>query len=260
MSLRFALLLSFATVLAAFGWTLDVSAQSSIKMIEKDIDAQYLVIKDLLRPRKKTWTSKMPYDLVICDLADTGDLKNHLPTNSLANLAWTINDWTAELSARRYPSSLWKNQIDKFERDELARIKKRPTAEYLSDYIDRSHALSASLAKVLQAYRNNQDKSLKPVDAVGGCGADGALLKFVSDPAGGRVFLISSFYYSLCLKQNVDPADLDKCDWWTPIQPNEPTEVSGTYRYLITWPGGRTSKGPYAAPTTPPKVEIVRLK
>jgi hypothetical protein len=63
MSLRFALLLSFATVLAAFGWTLDASAQSSIKMIEKDIDAQYLVIKDLLRPRKKTWTSKMPYDL-----------------------------------------------------------------------------------------------------------------------------------------------------------------------------------------------------
>jgi hypothetical protein len=80
------------------------------------------------------------------------------------------------------------------------------------------------------------------VDYAGGCGAgpeDSQKIDFVIAPKPKSAFYILDIDFDACKRVLTDPYDTTRCEAWTRIQPKD-NELSGTYKYRITWDDGTT--------------------
>jgi hypothetical protein len=87
------------------------------------------------------------------------------------------------------------------------------------------------------------------VNYLGGCGAgpeDSEVVDFAIDPKPKEAVYILTMEFDSCKRVLTDPYDTDKCEAWQPIQ-SSGNELSGKYRYRVTWGDGTVSEHPFSA-------------
>jgi hypothetical protein len=160
-----------------------------------------------------------------------------------------------------FPPGPWRQQIDDYERAELdrrlaARIDVPPglppeerlgAADAAIKAITRDGyeaylAFLQNLADQLNALRGSR-RDLPKVIVVGPCGGGAVSVRIVTDPAGGQVLFIPTFFYELCRAQAIDPEDPAKCRRWREALSSTLTSVSGDYQFIARWADGAVRRG-----------------
>jgi hypothetical protein len=110
----------------------------------------------------------------------------------------------------------------------------------------RRQAFMKELVGRLNAYRQSQP-ALGKVVHEGRCRqeitAGNINVRIETDPSGGSVFLIPTFFYDLCRAQNIDPDDTRRCNRWREAISGRTASVSGDYLYIVRWPDGASRRG-----------------
>ena len=100
-----------------------------------------------------------------------------------------------------------------------------------------------ALARDLDASRARLQPDLPPIRAIGGCGAAETPILVKTNPAGGRVWLITKFGFALCNARGIDGWNRTSCDRWFEADSDRPAELSGNYAYQARWPDGGAARG-----------------
>lgn len=156
-----------------------------------------------------------------------------------------------KLRGARYPASVWKQLLAKFEQSVLDRIADTPAGERHSitfetalgsggdDWHQNPHlvALLESLADYHRAHPELED-----IGEGGECGDGDITMKLDVSPPGARTWFLVEFHYRLCKAQGIDALDVDKCDRWVEAT-TDVIALAGNYRYLAVWPDGTRRSG-----------------
>ena len=227
--------------------------------MRSDPRAHYALLKDLYRQAyaaKPVRVDPSGIDLTDCEDTPAESITEALTNYDdavlpLAQLAHEIVRVRAVLAAAGYPERVWAPLVDQFEQRQLPLViaevrnyrpqqqggfEETPAAKNTQLFQDR-------LAATLESYRRSSGANLPPLSNEGGCGAGevGVLVKTV--PANGSVLFIPKFFYQLCQKQRVDPADPRRCDWWREAPEGMLMGFAGDYLYRAIWPDGATRDG-----------------
>lgn len=169
--------------------------------------------------------------------------------------------WWLRNSTAAFPAGAWQRAIDDYEQRELQRLlaSKVDTRADLTDDEARRTAIEAaitdavdagydakmaflnSIAEQLNAVRG--DRQLPTVVVVGGCGGGTVSVRIVTDPAGGQVMFIPTFFYELCRAKSIDPDDPVGCKRWREALGTASTAVAGDYHYIVRWADGAVRRG-----------------
>jgi hypothetical protein len=162
-------------------------------------------------------------------------------TGSYANLAFDTVVWSNNLKKMTYPAAVWQPPLTAYEAEELKLIAETPL-EAMNDWGERRTKFLKSLAEKLAAYRAGKPK-LRKIVVEGGCGAGEVNVTIATEPKGGQVLFIPTFFHELCKVQKVDPDDAAACTRWREAVDGTLSQVSGDYLYQVKWPDGATRKG-----------------
>jgi hypothetical protein len=235
-------------------------AQTSTQRAFSDPQATYAAIKSVMRKMqgdfgKRPWVT----DEGVYYLNQCGDLraKQHLMRTkrpyedkdlfeSLGGLASNVLTWTSDLTGLRYPRHIWEPLVAKFESEYLAgaignygrgrnEAKKPKGGQDTFEFIQE-------LERRLAAHRKS-NPSLVKVIAIDGCGDGEVVVKIVTDPRGGQVLFIPTFFYELCRAQNLNPEDTTRCNRWRQAEDGQLHDVIGNYQYIAKWRDGTIKKG-----------------
>ena len=220
--------------------------------------AQYAAIKTVMqrlydkgdRDIRSILGTKGPYDLYHClvgaDYLGEGAEKER-GTAGFANIAFDNVVWTNNLTKLGYPARLWQELVAAYEAKEIELVIAAPAQaakeeQAMNESTARRDAFLAALRKPLDAYRRTKP-ALRPVVVEGGCGAGDMSVSIVTEPKGGQVLFIPTFFYELCRVQNVNPDDTGGCNRWREAVDGKLASVSGDYLYVVRWPDGTTRRG-----------------
>jgi hypothetical protein len=188
--------------------------------------------------------TKGPYDLYHCSLgADyLGEgVENERATAGFANVAFDDVVWSNNLTKLGYPANLWSDLLAAYEAKEVDLI--ISADEKAADaWTERRSEFLNGLRKPLDAFRRTK-RGLRPVVVEGGCGAGEMSVTIETEPKGGQVLFIPTFFYELCRVQNVNPDDTTGCNRWREAVDGKLASVSGDYLYVVHWPDGATRRG-----------------
>jgi hypothetical protein len=212
--------------------------------------AQYAAIKTVMQRlydkgdrEIKAILGKGDYDLYHCSSGSEylGSTGGDEAMASLANIAFDVVIWSNNLKRLNYPAASWQTPIAQYEANEIALVQKG-LAEAVTEWADRRgkflNALSGRLAE-----RRAKQPSLRKVVVEGGCGAGEVNVHIATEPKGGQVLFIPTFFYELCRVQNVDPDDTKGCTRWREAVEGTLAQVSGDYQYVVRWPDGAVRRG-----------------
>ncbi len=155
-------------------------------------------------------------------------------TNALSSLAERVEKASRQLTWMGYPQSIWQSLLANYERAEFSKI--------LRGGIEEGPEIKI-LLEAMDDFRRKSNAALPEVDYTWGCGGPGVLLKIKTVPSGGQVWVIPKFFHTLCSKQHLDADDPDQCNHGQDYSDGADTGLIGTYRYVVTWPGGLRKKG-----------------
>jgi hypothetical protein len=118
------------------------------------------------------------------------------------------------------------------------------------------------LAAQVEAIRAKLQPGLPKVVLEGGCGAGGTSYLIKTQPADGRVWLVTRFGFKTCQAMGVDPWDRQKCNRWDEVDPDQPMALSGTYVYQASWRNGARGKGEKRLESTEadPELPVVTIR
>jgi hypothetical protein len=170
-------------------------------------------------------------------LSDNGNPDNDLLV-AMSQLATDTIDLARLL--QKFPRQIWEGPARNFEAQELGRIVAERTLP--QDYQDKREALLKALEPPLNAARR-ANASLPQVTVDGGCGAGDISVNIETDPPGGQVLFIPTFFYELCKAQKLSPDDTERCNHWREAVSGAISSVSGDYVYVARWPDGATRRG-----------------
>ncbi len=162
-------------------------------------------------------------------------------TISYANIAFDIIVWANNLKKLSYPASLWQGPIAGYEAGETKLVAESPLDSW-TEWTERRTAFVRALAVSLEAHRKTKP-SLRKVISMGGCGAGEVNVTIATEPKGGQVLFIPTFFYELCKVQQLNPDDAAACSRWREAVDGTLSQVSGDYLYQVRWPDGATRKG-----------------
>lgn len=204
---------------------------------------------DILPPPIDPSDEIEPYDLATCGswmylLGETNQQDD--VTSALLTLSFDVLELETDLRVLGFPSDLWAKPIADFEKHELRRIEAN-VGDLAADQGDSPalESLRRDLLKRLTRYHKAHPLDVPEVVLGLGCGDDGIYVKITTAPSGGRVFVIPQFYFDLCKAQRIDPESREVCDRWVEVQPDLDFNVSGIYRYYVSWSDGTSKSGQF---------------
>jgi hypothetical protein len=118
-------------------------------------------------------------------------------------------------------------------------------------------------ATQVEANRSKLQPTLPRVVVEGGCGAGGTSYLIKTQPAGGRVWLVTRFGFNACRAMGLEPWDREKCNRWYEADPDQPMSLSGTYVYQASWRNGARGRGEKRLESTeadPEKMPVVTIR
>jgi len=167
-------------------------------------------------------------DLYICET--WSDSLGTAPFSSrqnayLLDVAGAIVRWRTSL-AKWGPKDAWQSRLIQAEQVLVAKGFSQYNRDSIKDILREGKALVADLNELGVGRR---------LFFKGGCGAGGFVdIVFRTDPARGRVSIISEFEYELCRLKGTHN-DHELCRAWRVAK--EPEAVSGAYYLQVNWPG-----------------------
>jgi len=190
--------------------------------------------------------------LLYYDLEDCNSGMAYIPDyagpliNAYAAMGYRANVLRRYLPRLGYPESLWEPYVAKFEKDGLALILKTngrdyPTIEFHAED-DMGGMIYDALGPEFDRYRA-EHPGVGVVTGHYSCGEGMEDLAVRTEPPGGRVLIIPTFFHDLCRVQGLDPDNASQCDRWREPIDGKLSYIAGTYFYRVTWPDGTTRKG-----------------
>jgi hypothetical protein len=156
---------------------------------------------------------------------------------ALRFLAGEVASMHGALVKGGYREQVFAAPLEAYERGRLASIAREEASD------PDGPSPSARLASEIDANRTRLQPGLPRVVADGGCGGGEAPVIVKSEPAGGRVWLITEFSFLYCRASKLDPWDREKCRHWREADDDNPLYLSGTYVYQVRWPQGIAGRG-----------------
>lgn len=159
-----------------------------------------------------------------------------------ADIAYEALTVEQQLPQGGYPRSVWSRALTLFETREVALAENsRLSPEALAP--DR-RAFRAALSATLESYHKKHRAAAKVSFPDIECGPPGArMVRLETQPSGGTVFVIPTFFYQLCKIKRTDPNDLNACAQWRESLQGIVTYVAGDYYYLVRWKDGSQKRG-----------------
>ena len=157
----------------------------------------------------------------------------------IANEALILED---NLRAFGYPARLWAPVIARYESAEVSIADRTSEGRFYEGTTSVRNKMTGRLLKDLNAYRKRH-RGLMPVKSEGGCGGGGFSVKVATQPSGGRIMVVPTFFYELCRVQGINPDDPTRCSHWREVVDGNVAQVSGDYRYSVRWHDGTIRRG-----------------
>jgi hypothetical protein len=247
-------LLHCVTLFALATYASSSLAQTSTQLTASDLRATYAAIKSAIRKLQADFAQ--PYrDRGAYVIDPCGTVANHLlwtkrryedekTFRRLGDIAVNVFEWTHTLSTLKYPRRLWEPLVSQYESEQLSLLIEPEAGEQEDprNYIQSSYAFVDDLVRRLAEHRKS-NPSLVRVVARGGCGAGEVVVTIATDPRGGQVLFIPTFFYEYCRARNLNPEDTTRCDRWREADDGQLHEVIGNYRYIAKWRDGTIRKG-----------------
>lgn len=117
-----------------------------------------------------------------------------------------------------------------------------PSGSDPRDALRRVPEFTGSIVTSLAAYRRSHP-SLPKLVSIGGCGGAELTVSIATDPKGGQVLFIPTFFYELCKVQRQNPDDPQRCPRWRGAFEGHLAEVIGNYMYRVRWHDGTLRRG-----------------
>jgi|GEM_PF-4584169 len=183
-------------------------------------------------------------------------------TAEYGDIAYVVVKLERDLPEIGYPPNVWRERIRRFEGSEIAGANnatlesqvyyRRHTysdgklyagyVEHTSRYIRDLDLFRARLLVDLGTYWRTHRTLPRAVSGMG-CGAGEFPMKIATEPKGGQVFLIATFFYELCKVKKINPEDTAGCKQWREALDTTMTDVSGDYHYRVRWHDGTVRRG-----------------
>lgn len=208
---------------------------------------QYLAVKTAMQPFGRDRAARIPggsFDLEMC-VAGSGYL-GKMPARDVmpafADIAFDVVAWKAVLQRSGYPPALWQTALAAYEQRAVGAVIATAPGSNPRDALDRVPEFAGPLVRVLAAYRRSHPR-LPEVVSIGGCGATDLTVSIATEPKGGQVLFIPTFFYDLCRVQKQNPDDPQQCPRWREALEGRLTEVMGNYVYRARWHDGAVRRG-----------------
>ena len=213
-------------------------AQNSAGLIAQNPRAQYEVIRQVANERTFVFANaSMANEPVLLSLCgDEYEDAGNLLTARLTMIAYQVAKASQNLEQANYPRAVWEGNLSILERAELARVIDRGQNPELYDT-----PAVRTLVSQLETYRR-ANPSLPEINWMP-CGGPGIAVKFKTIPASGDVWVLPSFFYSLCQRQKLNPDDRDQCNHGREYADGIETSLLGAYRYVARWSNGASKRG-----------------
>ena len=220
--------------------TLTASAQStSSKLVAADIPGQYALIKSTIASHRDWYYSDD------ANLADCGGIAARVDstdptTSALGFLAASYYKWATALPARGYPRESVMPLIQDYEKTLLQHIRNEGAKNVT---YDTWHREGVKLAERVNDLRSRQHLKARPVEYEDECGGPGLEIRFII-PDEAHMFMILSFDFELCQKQNIDPRNRVACNKYFEVQNGHTdSKYSALYYYVGEWNDGYKRTG-----------------
>jgi hypothetical protein len=238
--------LGFAGLLC-LSLSLTAYPQTSTQLVRTDPLKQYKIFKDAYIAEHEWDLTIKPdpsitYDLTYCAAAMPDASTRDDLTSDLYGLAADTNWIARTLKWTGYPSTLWEDDLAKYESNQLSKISKKGRRKTGQAFAETEHFATALLDK-LENYRKSGGSSMPVIDWAYACGGHGTEITVLMAPSRGKVRLMSMFFYRVCAVQGLDTDDLKKCDQWIEYRDGDMTYLAGIYQYWATWQGGQQQTG-----------------
>jgi hypothetical protein len=168
---------------------------------------------------------------------------------ALADLAVDSKTWSSTLVLMKYPNQVWEPALRSYENAQLGEMRRAQGQQLQAGLQARKQAFMKQFASQLSSYQRSHP-TLGNVVNEGACHrpsrevrAGNVGLQISTDPMGGSVFLIPSFFYELCRAQNINPDDTVNCNRWREAISGRAASVAGDYVYFVRWPDGAMRRG-----------------
>lgn len=99
-----------------------------------------------------------------------------------------------------------------------------------------------ALAFQAESRRKLLQPDLPEIVAEGACGGGEAAVQIRTEPANGRVWMITAHSFYRCALRSRNPWNLGSCRWLE-ISPDVPIFASGRKYYQVHWPGAAVKRG-----------------
>jgi hypothetical protein len=166
-------------------------------------------------------------------------------TKELAELAFDVLYIQGVLTRGQYPRSLWANDLELYERQQLEEIigsrgrtsaNQRRWATALNE-AKPSDPMITALAQKLNSYRTTRRELKRVASREEGCGDMMApVVRIQTVPDARRIQYITSHFVDLCTDQGIDFRDEIRCRYWTDYTAG--LMLRGIYTFAVTWHSG----------------------
>jgi hypothetical protein len=235
-------------------------AQTSASLVQTDPQRNYAAIKKIITDIDNAERAAYPAGFgtpTELDLDHCASAAEYLGSAAqgdkivpLANLAVDATKWSRNLQLMKYPDQVWEPRLRSYETAQLGEMRRAQGRQLEDRLLGRRQTFMKQFAAQLSSYQRSHPTLGKVVNE-GSCRrpndnyvrAGNRALEIATDPTGGSVFLIPTFFYELCRAQNIDPDDTARCNRWREAISGRQASVSGDYVYFVRWPDGATRRG-----------------
>lgn len=212
-----------------------IFAQTSTELIGKNQRASYFTIKEAMNAdRRATWTGGDGYPAKLplrgCTSGSTVFVVRGPIRKSMVELAYMVLIARSALVKHKFPREIWEDRLMKLEEAGLHLL---ATFKSEESFDTETYRLMDNFAASINQAAKSQKLRLLEVIGNPECGGPPIEYKISVAPTNGEVFIIPTFFYIVCEKQNLNPID-PKCDnWFPPLRHGEHQMLGGNYKYRI---------------------------
>jgi hypothetical protein len=181
------------------------------------------------------------YSVDTCMYSDDIDRdKDKAFMDKLRTIAWTDVRIAKDLTDAGYPSSVWREPLNKLTERQIDIVSRRFSAGQSLDIAavkKQVRPYEGVFLQVLNTYRRQSAARLPEFDTSEQCGGDWiGYVKLNTSPRGGNLQVIREYFFQLCRLAGKAPYS-SECDMWSPADADTQFP-QGTYRYLAHWANG----------------------
>jgi hypothetical protein len=177
--------------------------------------------------------------LVACNSSDAFYPVKGSVQKTFVDLAFIVVFAERTLKANNYPSIVWVEPLNDFERSYLIKIKAGYTLDRDYEQIIR---LGEELSSKINSRITKNGLRLKPVSVHPECGGPVNKIRVSVKPEDAKASIIPKMFYIYCQKIGVNPDDKAQCDQWLPpIRNGDKLFMGGVYKFRIEREGTKSA-------------------